>query len=32
MKILTANGFSASSDMDEAVKKAVELATGGQAA
>lgn len=32
MKILTVNGFSASSDMDEAVKKAVELATGGQAA
>ncbi len=32
MKILTENGFSASSDMDEAVKKAVELATGGQAA
>lgn len=32
MKILTENGFSASRDMDEAVKKAVELATGGQAA
>jgi len=32
MKILTENGFSASSDMDEAVKKAVELATGGQVA
>jgi len=32
MKILTDNGFSASSDMDEAVQKAVELATGGQAA
>lgn len=32
MKILTENGFSASSDMDEAVKKAVELATGGRAA
>ncbi|MFL5562889.1 MAG: ADP-forming succinate--CoA ligase subunit beta [Gemmatimonadaceae bacterium] len=33
MKILTENGFSASSDMDEAVKKAVELATkGGKAA
>lgn len=32
MKILTENGFSASSDMDEAVKKAVALATGGQAA
>ncbi|MFN8667466.1 MAG: ADP-forming succinate--CoA ligase subunit beta [Gemmatimonadaceae bacterium] len=32
MKILTENGFTASSDMDEAVKKAVELATGGHAA
>ena len=32
MKILTENGFSASSDMDEAVQKAVALATGGQAA
>ena len=32
MKILTEHGFSASSDMDEAVKKAVALATGGQAA
>jgi succinyl-CoA synthetase beta subunit len=32
MKILTENGFSASSDMDEAVKKAVELATGRSAA
>ena len=32
MKILTENGFSASSDMDEAVKTAVQLATGGQAA
>jgi succinyl-CoA synthetase beta subunit len=33
MKILTENGFTASSDMDEAVKKAVELATkGGKAA
>lgn len=32
MKILGENGFSASSDMDEAVKKAVELATGGKAA
>ncbi|MEP6620756.1 MAG: ADP-forming succinate--CoA ligase subunit beta [bacterium] len=32
MKILTENGFTASSDMDEAVKKAVELAKGGQAA
>jgi succinyl-CoA synthetase beta subunit len=32
MKILQANGFTASSDMDEAVKKAVELAKGGKAA
>jgi len=32
MKILTENGFSASSDMDEAVKKAVKLAKGGKAA
>ena len=32
MKILQENGFSASSDMDEAVKKAVELAQGGTAA
>jgi hypothetical protein len=32
MKILQENGFSASSDMDEAVQKAVRLATGGQAA
>ena len=32
MKILTENGFTASSDMDEAVQKAVELAKGGQAA
>ena len=32
MKILHDNGFSASSDMDEAVKKAVQLATGGKAA
>jgi len=32
MKILQENGFSASSDMDEAVKKAVELAKGGKAA
>ncbi len=32
MKILTDNGFTASSDMDEAVKKAVELAKGGKAA
>jgi succinyl-CoA synthetase beta subunit len=32
MKILQENGFSASSDMDEAVKKTVELAKGGHAA
>ena len=32
MKILTENGFSASSDMDEAVQKAVALAQGGKAA
>ena len=32
MKILNENGFSASSDMDEAVKHAVALATGGKAA
>ncbi len=32
MKILTENGFSASSDMDEAVIKAVKLAKGGKAA
>jgi succinyl-CoA synthetase beta subunit len=32
MKILKANGFSASSDMDEAVKQAVALAKGGRAA
>ena len=32
MKILTENGFSASSDMDEAVEKAVALAKGGKAA
>ncbi len=32
MKILQENGFSASSDMDEAVKKAVALAKGGKAA
>jgi succinyl-CoA synthetase beta subunit len=32
MKILQENGFSASSDMDEAVQKAVELAKGGKAA
>ena len=31
MKILTENGFSASSDMDEAVEKAVQLATGNGA-
>ena len=32
MKILTENGFSASTDMDEAVQKAVALAKGGKAA
>lgn len=32
MKILTENGFSASSDMDEAVQKAVSLVKGGKAA
>jgi succinyl-CoA synthetase beta subunit len=32
VKILQENGFSASSDMDEAVQKAVELAKGGKAA
>ena len=32
MKILQENGFSASADMDEAVKRAVELARGGKAA
>jgi succinyl-CoA synthetase beta subunit len=32
MKILTENGFTASSDMDEAVRKAVALAKGGKAA
>jgi succinyl-CoA synthetase beta subunit len=32
MQILTDNGFTASKDMDEAVKKAVELAKGGKAA
>jgi len=32
VKILADNGFSASSDMDDAVKRAVELAKGGQAA
>ena len=32
MKILQEHGFSASSDMDEAVKKAVDLARGGRAA
>lgn len=32
MRILAENGFSASADMDEAVKKAVALAKGGKAA
>jgi len=32
VKILTENGFSAMTDMDEAVQKAVQLATGGKAA
>ena len=32
MKILTDNGFTASNDMDEAVKQAVALAKGGKAA
>ena len=32
MKILQANGSSASADMDEAVRQAVELAKGGRAA
>jgi succinyl-CoA synthetase beta subunit len=32
MKILTDNGFAASADMDEAVQRAVKLATGGKAA
>ena len=32
VKILRENGFSASSDMDEAVQQAVQLATGGRAA
>ena len=32
VKILTENGFSAMTDMDEAVQRAVRLATGGQAA
>jgi len=32
VKILTENGFSASADMDEAVQRAVALATGGKAA
>jgi succinyl-CoA synthetase beta subunit len=32
LKILKENGFSAMTDMDEAVKKAVQLATGGKAA
>ena len=32
MQILHDNGFSASSDMDEAVQQAVQLAKGGKAA
>jgi succinyl-CoA synthetase beta subunit len=32
VKILNEHGFSAMTDMDEAVKKAVALATGGKAA
>jgi len=32
LKILTENGFSAMTDMDEAVQRAVQLATGGKAA
>ena len=32
VKILTENGFSAMTDMDEAVRRAVKLATGGKAA
>jgi succinyl-CoA synthetase beta subunit len=32
LKILTENGFSAMTDMDEAVQRAVSLATGGKAA
>jgi succinyl-CoA synthetase beta subunit len=32
LKILKENGFSAMTDMDEAVKRAVQLATGGKAA
>ena len=32
LKILTENGFSAMTDMDEAVQKAVQLATGGKSA
>ena len=32
VKILEANGFAAMTDMDEAVKRAVALATGGKAA
>ncbi|MEP6690917.1 MAG: ADP-forming succinate--CoA ligase subunit beta [Gemmatimonadaceae bacterium] len=32
LKILTENGFSAMTDMDDAVQKAVQLATGGKAA
>jgi len=32
LKILSENGMSAMTDIDEAVKKAVALATGGKAA
>jgi succinyl-CoA synthetase beta subunit len=32
VRILKENGFSAMTDMDEAVQKAVALATGGKAA
>jgi succinyl-CoA synthetase beta subunit len=32
MKILTENGFTASRDMDDAVRRAVALAKGGKAA
>ena len=32
VRILKENGFSAMTDMDEAVKRAVELAKGGKAA
>jgi succinyl-CoA synthetase beta subunit len=32
LNILTENGFSAMADMDEAVQRAVQLATGGKAA